>query len=218
MQSQSGQSYGQANPRQRSITSSLVSKLIIDCCLPISIADNVSFCSFLSDLDPKYTPPCRQTITYSILPQMLTTKKKHVKELVERCTDVSLTTDIWTDRRSHAFLAITAHAFTDGKPQRALLSFKAFAGSHTGERISEAISDINIIDEFELKNKVKYVVTDNASNMHKAIDVMLRMQDDVSDFNDDADGQTLIDDPSLWQDFMDVNLETVVGGYLEHAV
>jgi hypothetical protein len=79
-----GQSYGQANPRQRSITASLVSKLIIDCCLPISIADNVSFCSFLSDLDPKYTPPCRQTITYSILPQMLTTKKKQVKELVER--------------------------------------------------------------------------------------------------------------------------------------
>jgi hypothetical protein len=28
-------------------------------------------------------------------------------------------------------------------------------------------------------------VTDNASNMRKAIDVMFRMQDDVSDSNDD---------------------------------
>ena len=119
---------------------------------------------------------------------MLTTKTDYVKALMQRCTDVSLTTDIWTDRRSHAFLAITAHAFIDGKSQRALLSFKAFPGSHTAGRISEAITDV--IDEFEVKQKVKYVVTDNASNMRKAIDVMFRMQlqdDERSDSMDDAD-------------------------------
>jgi hypothetical protein len=210
-------SYNHVHPRQRSLTSSLVEKLIIDCCLPISIVDNVHFCSFLSDLDPKYTPPCRQTVTYSILPDMLTTKTNHVKALVKRFTDVSLTTDIWTDRRSHAFLAITAHAFTDGMPQRALLSFKAFAGSHTGERISEAI--IDVIDEFGLKNKVKYIVTDNASNMRKAIDVMFRMQDEMSHTTDDigdADGHNTIDDPLLWEDVTDVNLETVVDGHPDH--
>jgi len=212
VQSNSAVSYSQANPRQRSITSSLVNKLIIDCCLPISIVDHASFCSFLSDLDPKYTPPCRQTITYSILPKMLTTKTDNVKALMQRCTDVSLTTDIWTDRRSHAFLAITAHAFIDGMSQRALLSFKAFPGSHTAGRISEAITDV--IDEFQVKQKVKYIVTDNASNMRKAIDVMFRMQDDMSDSNNDAehtDGGATIDDPSFWQDVTEVNIEGVVG-------
>lgn len=209
-------SYSIANPRQRAITSSLVEKLIIDCCLPISIVENASFRSFLSTLDSKYSPPCRQTITYSLLPKMLTTKKDHIKALLGRCPDVSLTTDIWTDRRSHAFLAITAHGFVDGASQRMLLSFKAFAGSHTGERISEAIADV--IDEHELQNKVRYIVTDNASNMRKAIDVMFSIQDDVPASNVDVqeDGQSTVDDPSLWQDIADINIETVVGRDLEH--
>ena len=146
---------------------------------------------------------------------MLTTKINHVKAHIKRCTDVSL-----TDRRSHAFLAITAHAYSDGMPQRVLLSFKAFAGSHTGERISEAI--IDIIDDYELKDTVEYIVTDNASNMREAMDVMFRMQDDMSHPNDDADhadGQTTVDDPSLWQDVPGLNLETVVEleGHQEHV-
>ena len=38
----------------------------------------------------------------------------------------------------HAFMAVTCHALVDGEPFSGLSSFKAFAGSHTGEKISEA--------------------------------------------------------------------------------
>ena len=89
-----------------------------------------------------------------------------IKSFVDKCIDISLTTDIWTDRRSHAFLAVTAHAFQDGKPVRALLSFKAFSGSHTGERISQALSDV--VDEYDVSDKVRFIVTDNASNTRKS--------------------------------------------------
>jgi len=56
-----------------------------------------------------------------------------MKTFVGKCIDVSLTTDIWTDWHSDAFLAVIAHAFLNGKPVCAFLSFQAFAGSHTGE-------------------------------------------------------------------------------------
>ena len=101
---------------------------------------------------------------------------------------------------------MTAHAFLDGKPVSMLPSFKAFAGSHTGERISEALGDV--IDEYELQSKVRFIVTDNASNMRKAMDVMTSVQDD--------DDQTTLDDPSFWLD-MDVDVASVMGEYHEHV-
>lgn len=200
--------YSHNNNHQRTLTTSLVKNLIIDCGLPISIVDHTSFRSFVSDLDPKFVPPCRQTITYSILPQLLSIKKERVKSLVEKCFDIALTTDIWTDRRSHAFLAVTAHAFVSGKPINMLLSFKALPGSHNGERISEALCDI--VEEYNLQTKVRCIVTDNASNMRKAMDVMFSKQDDIDD-------QTAIDDASLWCDLeVDLNLESVFHGKREH--
>jgi len=77
--SRPSESYSLNNPRQCLLTSSLVNNLIINCGLPISIVDDKPFRAFLSDLDSKFTPPCRQTVTYTILPQMLVSKKEQVK-------------------------------------------------------------------------------------------------------------------------------------------
>ena len=67
------------------------------------------------------------------MPQLVTSKMEKVKALVDRYqVDISLSTDIWADRRSHAaFLVVTAHSLIDVNPVRALLSFIAFSGSHT---------------------------------------------------------------------------------------
>ena len=73
-----GQSYSAQNPRQKKLTDSLVNNLIISCALPISIVDHPNFRKFLSDSDPKYVPPSRQTVTYSILPKYLKEKKTPV--------------------------------------------------------------------------------------------------------------------------------------------
>jgi hypothetical protein len=52
-----GARYSSTNPRQQSITESLVSDVIVGCNLPISIIDNLHFRRFLSILDKKYAPP-----------------------------------------------------------------------------------------------------------------------------------------------------------------
>ena len=53
--------YVSASMRQKSITTCLVSNLIVACVLPVSIVDHPAFRTFLAELDPKYTPPVRQT-------------------------------------------------------------------------------------------------------------------------------------------------------------
>lgn len=144
-------------------------------------------------------------MTYSYLPELRRTQDSKLKAVLDRSTDLSLTTDIWTDRRSHAFLAVTVHGFDDGFPFSYLLSFKSFDGSHTGSRIAEALE--TIISENHISSKVRSVVSDNASNMRKAMSVL------ISTVNADASEieGTEIDDPSLWEDEPDVDVIAIIG-------
>lgn len=186
------------------LTESLIKNVIISCGLPISIVDNPHFRRFLSDLDSKFAPPCRQTVTNSFLPQYLQEKKMKLEVSLKECSDVALTTDAWSDRRAHGFLGVTVHKFVHGKSFSELLAFRSLPGSHTGQRVAEELEII--INEFELQSKVRFIVSDNASNMKKAMHVLF---DDLSDT--DAESNTLdqyFDDPSLWQDTDDVSLDS----------
>jgi hypothetical protein len=197
-----GPHYGPGSLRQKAITSSLVSNLIVSCGLPVSLVDHPAFRAFLEEVDPKYTPPVRQTVTNSILPQLFQTQQAKLQSLLEHSTDVSLTTDIWTDRRMHSFLGITVHTFVSGNPASHLLAFRSFSGSHTGQRIAQSLE--SVISENSLQNKIRCIVTDNASNMRKALSLVFI----VDDSNITTDGET--DDPTLWEDPSDFSFDTEI--------
>lgn len=190
--------YGSINPHQVSLTNSLVNNVIINCGVPISIVDNQYFRKFIADLDPKFSVPCRQTVSYSILPRMCQTKHDKLQGLLDSSAHLAMTADIWTDRRQHSFLGMTVHFFRNAKPISHLLAFRAFRGSHTGRNIAEALESIT--SEFNIQNKIRYIVTDNASNMKAAMNVSFD-DGDESRLDDDAD-------PSLWQD---IDADEVVG-------
>jgi len=52
-------------------------------------------------------------------------------------------------------------------PKSHLLAFESFEGSHTGQRIAEALESVMI--DNQIQSKVRSIVTDNASNMRKAM-------------------------------------------------
>ena len=78
----------------------------------------------------------------TILPELLKSMKEKLVDFVSACSDVALTADIWTDRRAHAFLGVTVHAFRCDEPVSRLLAFQAFHGSHTGQKIAEAMEAV----------------------------------------------------------------------------
>ena len=85
--------------------------------------------------------------------------------------------------------------FVEGKPHSQLLAFQAFHGTHSGQRIAETMA--SIVSDSGIQNRIRWVVTDNASNMKKAMSVWF----DISEENpvdDDAD-------PSLWEDIDDTD-------------
>lgn len=161
----SDKKYGNQNARQKQLSESLVS-FIVNCSLPLSLVDNPEFRRFLNDMDPKFTPPCRQTVTYSTIPRQLMERKNLLIEFLDKCSDVCLTTDAQTDRRSHAFLGVTVHSFVIGVGCSShLLAFKSLPGSHTGQKMADELEAV--ISEFSIENKVRCIVSDNTSNMRR---------------------------------------------------
>ena len=213
--------YGLNHPKQKLFTKSIVENLIVKGGLPISLVECAGFRAFCCDIDPKLVVPCRRTVTDSILPQILADKRSAVNEILSDAMDVALTIDIWTDRRQHAFIGMTAHMFNcvSGKPSSLLMTFKSFKGSHTGESISQIVTEA--LAEFSIQDKVHYIVTDNASNMRKAMDfvfspgprgdieswLMSAGTVDADDSLSVTDG--IVDDESLYEDLPPDDMDSV---------
>ena len=92
----------------------------------------------------------------------------------------TLTADIWTKKNLSASFLGVACCFYDrntGSPQHALLNLHTIKHPHTGRMIVDKIEEI--IETWHIdKMKVLLIITDNGSNMQKAIKE-LRVQDEL---------------------------------------
>ncbi|KAL3048812.1 hypothetical protein OYC64_008317 [Pagothenia borchgrevinki] len=111
---------------------------------------------------------------------------------------VSVTVDIWSDRKMRGFLGVTAHYLEQDEERielkSNLLACDRFKGSHTAERICEQFEAI--CDEYSIKNKIDYIISDNAANMRKAFTVCFPTEQEDEDVDEEDD----LDDPELWHD------------------
>ena len=226
-------SYGKGHPQQQHREISLIENLIISCALPLSIVENKHFQTFCRDLDSKFQLPSRSHLSSVMIPNLAAEKDLAVKRKLASAQYISLTTDIWTDRRCHSFLAVTAHIFVICVSETMLIAFVDFKGSHTGKSIAEKLDKILVKNA--IRDKVIYIVTDNAANMLKAIMVMNELRPGNDDFEtaDDSDheaatgsesnsdetdyeneGLLITDDESMWQS-LDAEDEETVNQYTD---
>ena len=93
------------------------------------------------------------------------------QKLKTEAESVCLTTDIWTSSVNDAYLGLTAHYIDEAfKMKSILLDCTVLSGSHTADNIKENV--VRIVQNWNLKDKVLIIVTDNASNMRSAVDKM----------------------------------------------
>lgn len=76
--------------------------------MPLSIIEHQSFRRFLSIVDNKYSPVSRRTITGK-LDNLVADRKMKLKNELEVVDHLSVTVDIWSDRRMRGFLGVTVH-------------------------------------------------------------------------------------------------------------
>lgn len=188
--------YATSHSQQKAITKALVDDLIINCSLPLAFVEHPNFRHFMSIVDNRYTLPARSTVTSRVTQQADQVKLDVIANLGKAKT-VNLTLDIWSDRRMRAYLGITGHYIRSAHPElcSSLLSCQRFCGSHTGERIAAEV--LSVLDMYDIKQKVDYVITDNAANMRKALTTVLAYGDQEGE---EELEEATVDNAELWED------------------
>lgn len=143
--------------------------LAVDC-QPLSMVEDVGFKRVLQILEPRYKCPSRKFFTDTIIPKIYTGMKEEVSKLIDEAKHISFTTDIWSSSvNTTSLLSLTAHWIDDAFVKiSAVLHAQPVQEAHTGEHIAAQIE--NMLQNWKIaRDKVHVVVSDNASNMIRAM-------------------------------------------------
>lgn len=99
--------YNDTHPKQMQLSEAISMNLIIELGLPLSLVERPAFIDFMHTVDPKFTITSRRTLSRSIIPQLFNNMNDKLKEICADAKFISLSLDIWTDRRMRAFFAMT---------------------------------------------------------------------------------------------------------------
>jgi len=136
---------------------------------PFSLVENVEFKKFIHLLNPGYQLPSRKTVSKCILPQLYEKAKEKVRNNLLNAKYISFTTDGWTSLNNDSFIAVTVH-FIDLEEcilKTFLLGCFNVVESHTAVNLSLFLN--NCFKEWNITEKVKVAVSDNAANITSAI-------------------------------------------------
>ena len=168
--------------RQNEVTSAIV-KYVITAMRPVAEIENEGFVDLLSTLVPTYHPPDRKVFRSQVLDRCGSVVK-FVQSEIGAAMYCAGQADIWSSRRMHGYFGMAFSYIHDIELKTRVVACIRFVGSHTGERIADMFS--KVICDFDAKDKVCGLVTDNAANMVTAFKVSPSTEPDVSvtDAND----------------------------------
>jgi hypothetical protein len=184
--------------KQNQIIYSIAKNLIVRCNLPLNLVENPGFRDFMKECNFKCEPISAKKLKREVIPAFTNKVLKTIQETLNTVNHLTLTVDGWSDRRCRSFLGVTCH-FIDDKmmPQAYLIDFVRFKSPHTGENIQQLTEDV--LDRFNIKDKVFKIITDNASAMLKAYKFGLFNDEEVDICGDPITSMTDID--SLFDDY-----------------
>lgn len=136
---------------------------------PFSLVENVEFKKFIYLLNPGYQLPSRKTVSKSILPQLYEKTREKIRNNLLNAKYISFTTDGWTSINNDSFIAVTVH-FIDPEEcvlKTFLLGCFNVVESHTAVNLSLFLN--NCFKDWNITEKVKVAVSDNAANITSAI-------------------------------------------------
>jgi len=137
---------------------------------PIATVERSGIKKLFQRLLPNVDLPSRRTLARNIDDMYDRNKQQLIQEL-KHSDYISTTADIWSSHK-RSFIGITAHYIDKSTLKRVshVLTCQRFKHSHIGDKIAAEIA--NVFDEFRITSKVTSCVTDNASNMVKALTLL----------------------------------------------
>lgn len=147
--------------------------LVIHAGIPVNVTQTLCFKAFCRTLDSKYVPPSTKKLN-KLFDRRYQMVHANLLDSLKRARKISMGMDIWTKKGyTSSYLAITACYFDPKthKSSHALLNLYSISHPHTGDMISDKFNQC--LQEWEVnRKKVFLIITDNGSNMSKAVKVL----------------------------------------------
>ena len=136
----------------------ILTELIVKCNLPPTLVEHVGFRSFLKAIVPRWKPTSARYFTRTLLPALINDCQNKIKQILGDTNHLSITVDVWTDRRGRSFIGITGHFLDENFVSQALLlQFVRLKGSHTAENIRHVTQEI--LENLKVKKYIfRYVL------------------------------------------------------------
>ena len=139
-----------------------------------NVVNGNSFKKMMKKVNAAFIPPCYATLKRDIGMEYQTAIDLMKIFIEETCINASITVDLWMSRSKTGYIGITCHWLMQEMELRDIIVCVAsISYPHTGKRICETIQQE--LEKLGLQNKINAAITDNSSNMVKAI----RNWDDV---------------------------------------
>lgn len=140
---------------------------------PYSVVENAGFRLLMKRLEPRYVVPSRRHLSETVIPQMYGKTKDALVHSLKLAERVALTCDTWTSRNTVSYLTITCHHIDEEwRLASSVLQTRAVETSHTAANLADLL--VEAIEEWEISDKNPAIVTDNAANIVRAVQLMGR--------------------------------------------
>ena len=149
-------------------------KWIINSNLPFNMVEDHDFrvvLQYVNEAANSLLPNAHSTIRVRAM-QLFHEGKQHVKSLLRAAiSDIHITCDLWSSDNSLGLLGVVAH-FTaeDGQLRCLTLGMRELEWEHSGE--NQAAIILNVLDDFEIRNRLGYFMMDNAKSNDTLISIV----------------------------------------------
>jgi len=162
--------YKSSSQRKKDLDEALIMMIATDL-QPFNIVNDAGFKKFINLLDPKYVLPSKFTIREKLMKTLYLHGFNKLKEVLNDINYVAITTDCWTSVTTESYLSITCHFInTNYELKTTVLSTKSLTKNHTAQNLADAL--LKVFEEWNINNKITCIVTDNATNMLKACEIL----------------------------------------------
>lgn len=127
--------------------------------------DDVNYREMISTLNPRYQSLSQEMLSNTLILAWYAVEKGNVKKELKDVRDV--TADGWTSIAQDHYLTVSVHCVREGSMKEKVLHERAVYISQRGDIVAEDIGDI--LDEFNIKERVVAVTVDNAANIDVAV-------------------------------------------------
>ena len=148
---------------------------IVDDIQPINVVTSPKFRQFIYQLDPTFIMPCPETVKGIIHTAYNFSFPKLQQIIKSQAKSVSLTLDLWTAKNRQGYLGITC-SFLNNKFELCefILDLAYVRYPHTSQNIFETLEQV--LKEWEIRDLVYTITTDNGANVKKAIKEMEKVK------------------------------------------